>query len=298
MKTLAFVNRKGGVGKSMTCYNVAAALAEAGEAVLVVDADPQASISGTLLGRDEAAAIPPERTFAGLFGVGRMEPAATILKTRVERVDVFPGHDLADAYNLPCERGTLGTSNLPTRLHSYLDDPRLESRYGYVLVDCPPNLCLLTYNALYAADLVVVPFAPEDYGAQGIPSVQAAVETARRFNPDLVGLSLVINRVGAFSIHKAFELMVRETYGAQVLPAVVPMRIDFLESLAARQPVVEFAPDSFSAESIRAVATQLVGLVGSVLPAPVRLFQPPAVEAPAAIPKPTTSKRRRKAAGG
>lgn len=171
-KTIAIVNQKGGVGKTTTCVNLAAALTEAGQRVLLCDFDPQAnSTSG--MGVDKTVS---KGVYDALIGEIPVEDAVVHTKYG----DVLPSNKaLAGA----------GVELIAMdRREFLLKDAlaRLKDRYDFLFIDCPPSLELLTLNALCAADSILVPVQGEYYALEGLSDLMNTVRIVRRsLNPQL-----------------------------------------------------------------------------------------------------------------
>ena len=149
-----------------------------------------------------------------------------------------------------------------------------EARDGYdlVLIDCPPNLHLCSWAALVAADAVVVPLQAEDYGAQGIASVQEAVAAVRSHaNPSLHLLGYLITMFDKrLGIHTMYEATLRQLYGADVFTNAFPLAKDYKEAVAARLPISHYKPKSAAAKATAAVAVELLERCAAMRPEPGR----------------------------
>ena len=180
--TVAMLNRKGGCGKTSTCHHLAGAFAKDGRRVLLVDMDPQASLTQGLFGPQATEDMPARSTVVGLFDDAYdPDPEALIRPTPFERIAIVPGSNALDDFNVPRpqEAGEIQLS-----LRRFLKEAR--DGFDVALIDCPPNLSLCSWSALLAADFVVVPVQAEDYGAQGIVYIQRAFDLAlAHHNPRL-----------------------------------------------------------------------------------------------------------------
>jgi chromosome partitioning protein len=252
---VAFLNRKGGVGKTSCCHHLAGCYAKAGRRVLLVDADPQASLTHGFWGPRRTETLAKEETLASLFEDDLdPTPERLIFQTTVEGVSLLPSSAHLDACNLPVSRDE---APLQLALRDFLDEVR--GAFDVILIDCPPNLYLCSWNALLAADFVVVPFQPEDYGSQGVSAIQVAILKARdRLNPRLrlLGylLTMVQNRLG---LHAAFERQLRQLYGTDVFETRIPRAKDFAEAVSARVPITTWRPQSTGARAISDLAAEI-----------------------------------------
>lgn len=256
---VAMLNRKGGCGKTSTCHHLAGAFAKDGLRVLLVDMDPQASLTQGLFGPQATEALDDASTVVALFDDSRdPEPDELIRPTAFERIAIVPGSNALDDYNVPRPQET---GELQLALRRFLKEARGE--FDVALIDCPPNLSLCSWAALLAADSVVVPVQAEDYGAQGIVYIQRAFDLAlAHHNPRLRLAGYLVTMFNkSLGIHAAYDHQLRALYGDQVFNAVVPLAKDFKEAVAARQPVASYKPRSAASKAIKAVADELLGRV-------------------------------------
>ena len=157
--TLVFLNRKGGVGKTSTTFHLAGAFARSGRRVLLLDTDPQASLTQGFFGPEWTEAVPPGNTIAALFGEDYVpDPVGLIVPTGFAGIDILPGSEHLNRFNLPGPEGDPRQTSLRDLIAEVRD------AYDAILIDCPPNLCLCSWSALAAGDGVVVPVQPEDFG--------------------------------------------------------------------------------------------------------------------------------------
>jgi chromosome partitioning protein len=250
------LNLKGGVGKTSTCYHAGGVLARGGRRVLLVDVDPQASLTQGFLGPQMTRDLPPCSTIAGLFDPDQATlPEAIVRNTGFRGLDLLPGSRHLTRVNMtPVEEWGF----LQGALRDALDE--VSGGYDVVLVDCPPNLHLCSWAAMAAASHVVVPLQAEDFGSQGLAPVQEAIETVRSdVNPrlELAGylLTMFDKRL---TVHASYEAMLRELYRHAVFQNVIPRAKDFVEAVAARQPVSEYKPKGAATKSVQAVVDELL----------------------------------------
>jgi chromosome partitioning protein len=184
-----------------------------------------------------------------------------IRPTGIRGVSLLPSSAHLDAHNQP-EPSSAG--ELQTALRTFVDEVR--DAFDVILIDCPPNLYLCSWAALVAADFVVVPFQPEDYGSQGITAIRSAIaEVQAKKNPGLrlLGylLTMVQRRLG---LHAAYDRQLRALYGEDVFGTVIPRAKDFAESVSARLPITSWKPRSIGALAVSALAAEIEARVSEL----------------------------------
>lgn len=257
MKTIAFLNQKGGVGKTSCCYHLAGALAESGRRVLLVDNDPQASLSGRAVPGEDLGRLDPFDTLAAIYA-GDARPTAAFIRPVWPGVDLIPGSRVLYEANPadPWDQDVAQQLRLANALAEVCG-------YDLCLIDCPPNLLALSWAALLASDAFVVPLQPEDFGAMGAPEVLAFAEQARATNPRLrlAGLLLTM-KVARGSLHKVLEDQLRQTYPGEVFEATVPRSLAYASAVTGRVPITKWDRTGNASVAIRAVAGELLDRVG------------------------------------
>jgi chromosome partitioning protein len=256
MPVITLLNQKGGVGKTSTTHHLAGTLAAEGRRVLLLDNDPQASLSQGFWGPVATAGLDPAATIAAIYAGLDPFPEQVIKPTGIEGIDLIPGSRQATDFNVP--RPFEAPPEAQTCLQSFLADVR--RRYDLILIDCPPNLHLCSWAALVASDHLIVPLQPEDYGAQGLGPVQESVDlVATGPNPGLHVLGFLLTMYNArLSIHKVYETVLREQYGPAVFETCVPYAADFKEAIAQRKPIAYYKPRGASAKAIKSLAAELL----------------------------------------
>jgi chromosome partitioning protein len=270
-RILTVANQKGGVGKTTTTVNVAAALAQAGLRVLVVDIDPQGNAS-TALGIDHHADVP------SIYDV--LLDGKAIVDVVQECVDVpnlwcVPATiDLAGA-EIELVSVVARETRMQRALSAYIDDTaqRGEERFDYVLIDCPPSLGLLTVNAFVAADEVFIPIQCEYYALEGLSQLLKNIEMIKmHLNPGLhVSTILLTMYDGRTRLSAQVADEVRTHFPAHVLRTTVPRSVRISEAPSHGQTVMTYDPSSSGALSYLEAAGELadrgaggVSLGGSV----------------------------------
>jgi chromosome partitioning protein len=253
---VSLLNQKGGVGKTSTCHHLSGALSAIGKRVLLVDNDPQASLTQGFFGPEAMRATGFGESVAALYDPDfAAVPEAVIRPTGVAGVAIVPGSVRLTHFNqLSTDRWADSELGVRDFLAEVKDD------YDLILIDNPPNLHLCGWAALTASDGLVIPLQAEDYGAQGIVAVMEAVAAVRgRTNPALATLGLLLTMYDKrLGIHVAYERHLREIYGPAVFEATFPLAKDYKEAVAARQPVTRYKPRSAAAKAILAVGEELL----------------------------------------
>lgn len=263
-RTVAFLNRKGGVGKTSTVHHLGGTLARGGLRTLLVDADPQSSLSQGLMGPDVAEDLDPRETIASILDdAGGLSPRDLVRPTAFANLFLLPGSEAAERHNHP-EPWASGMMQFALR------DALAEASEGFdiCLIDCPPHTQMWAWSALIAADGVVVPVQPEDYGAQGMKSIRRTIARVR--SEANAGLALVGYLVSMFnkalSVHVTYEGYLRELHGPDVFTCVVPQIKDYKEAVTFRKPIVEHKPKSAAAKATADLADEFLARLEERIP--------------------------------
>ena len=251
-KIIAVANQKGGVGKTTTTINLAAALAEQGFRVLLVDLDPQGNAS-TGLG------IEPEdrkhSTYDLLLDDARLKDV--ILPTAVAGLWISPANsDLSSA-----DMELVSLEKRSFLLHDALRQPDIDAfAFDYVLIDCPPSLSLLTVNAMVAAHSVLVPLQAEFFALEGLSQLMLTIREVRQSANRLLRIEGVILTMYDVrnNLSQQVEADARATLGEIVFRTMIPRNVRVSEAPSYALPVLQYDTASRGSEAYRALANELI----------------------------------------
>lgn len=244
---ISFSIFKGGTGKTTSAVNTAAALAEHDQRVLLIDLDQQASATKYL-------AVDPDATPLNVSQVFMQDvPLRLVIRHTPFGFDLVPSHELMSAVEAMLESGK-DEQLLREKLST------LEAEYDYILLDTPPGKAMLTFNAIVAANLVLVPVSAERMAIDGLADLIKHLHTVlwRRFNLDQ-DIRILFTMYKASTSHSpGIVNSARKIYRDNILPVLIPESIAFPRSFENQKPMTYFDPQHVGTQAYRQLADWLV----------------------------------------
>jgi chromosome partitioning protein len=249
-RIIAMCNQKGGVGKTTTSINLAAALAEYGRRVLIVDFDPQGAASAGL-------GVNPhelDQTIYTLLMNPRDDIRDVVRKTAVKDLDLVPANIDLSAAEVQLVNEVAREQALARTLRPVLDD------YDAIIIDSQPSLGLLTVNALTAAHGVIIPLECEYFALRGVALLVETIDKVRdRLNPRLGTDGILGTMYDGRTLHsKEVLARVREAFGDNVFETVISRTVKFPDASVAAEPITTYAPTHPGADAYRQLARELI----------------------------------------
>ncbi len=248
-RTIAVANQKGGVGKTTTCVNLCAYLAKMGHNSLLVDIDPQGNASSGLgINSHES-----DRTIYEVL-LEELSMSETIVATDVPGLSLLP----ANVHLSGIEVDMLAMENREFILKGAMNQVR--DQYEYIFIDCPPNLGILTLNALCAADRVLITLQTEYYALEGLTQLMKVINLVQQeLNPALTLDGVVLTMFdGRTTLAQQVVEDVREHFKDRVYEAIIPRNVRLSEAPSFGKFIGDYAPDSTGAHAYEQLAREVI----------------------------------------
>lgn len=236
----AIANQKGGVGKTTTAVNLGGYLARMGHNVLLIDMDPQGNASSGL-----GLQVRDLQKSVYQMLIGELSASEILMPTAIKGLSILPSNtDLAGI-----EPDLLQTEDREYVLKKSLE--QLKQQFDIVIIDCPPNLGILTLNALCAANRVLIPLQTEYYALEGLTQLLDAIQRVQKhFNPGLVLNGVVLTMYDArTSMSQQVVEDVKSHFSDRVYQTIIPRNVKLSEAPSFGQFIGDYAPDSTGANA-------------------------------------------------
>ena len=253
MRTIAIMNNKGGVGKTVTAINVADLLVrEHGKTVVIADCDGQKNLTDfyDLPGYDQETCFNTAKLL-----LGDMEPVwsdNTVPIPEVPGLDLIPGS--TDLYNLDLESVRFGKA-APLMMRDFVQAAREDGDVDFFLFDCPPGFTVSSVGALMAADEVIVPLTVDGFSIRGLDTIARQIRTMRRTGVKRVRV-LITQYHHCKVVHSGEELLRKS--GFEVFDTVIRRSVKVSESTFAGKPLAEYAPGNNATKDYMAFVAELL----------------------------------------
>lgn len=250
MKTVAVINIKGGVGKTISAVNIGVVLGELGSRVLIVDLDPQANATQLLRSYSmERASV------CNVFLEKDFPTVSAIFSTQHTNVDILPSH-IGFAY-AEGKIITDTTRQQQTRLRKALK--QVSDKYDYCILDCPPNIGVITINALAAADGAIVPIKIDQFALDGLDYLISTIyDIKSEFNESLSFLGSFVTMDNATSVNKQIKKQLEQTPILKMYNTAIKTNVKVPESTFSQLPVVVYDKKSPASIAYRELTNEIL----------------------------------------
>ena len=238
-KIVSFSNQKGGVGKTTSCVNISAQVAKKGKKVLMIDMDPQGNAtSGLGISKSKI-----KKTVYDVI-IGKCDIEDTIIKTQFKNLSIIPA--MIDLAGVDIELIQISVQDkefvITEQLKKQLEMVR--DRYDFIIIDCPPNLGILTTNALAASDSVLIPIQCEYYSLEGVNQLlHTVLKVQQKVNPNLSIEGVLLTMLDGRTL-LGLEVVedVRKFFNEKVFSTIIPRLVKLVEAPSHGKPIIEYDP--------------------------------------------------------
>lgn len=248
-KIVAFLNQKGGVGKTTTCVNMAGFLAQMGKKVLLLDIDPQGNASSNLgIEKDSK----PKTIYDVIVDDCTIDEV--IKHTKLENLDIIPSDvDLAGA-----EIELVQMNNREKIVRNILR--KIEKNYDYICIDCPPSLGLITVNALTACNSVLIPIQCEYFALEGLSQLMYTIKLVKKHlneNIDVEGVVLTM-KDNRSNLGQSVAQDITKYFGKKVYKTIIPRNIRLAEAPSFGEPICVYDPKCTGAIAYKSLTLEFL----------------------------------------
>lgn len=252
-KVISFLNNKGGVGKTTSAFNIGVAWAELGKKILFIDLDSQSNLTSMVSGTD-VMNQKWERTLEDAFIEGP-EMGLPIYTSSIENIDYVPT-------DLDLSNFEKDTSRINFRELLLLDliEP-IKEEYDFIILDCPPNLSMITYNAMIASDYVVLVSNPDGLsykGTQMCVNLYNEIINNKRFNPKLSIIGVLITRYEKDNIANYYMQVLEKVYGPLIIKPIIRKNTKVKQASSLSKSIYTMDPDGKASDEYKRVSADIL----------------------------------------
>ena len=254
-KTIVFANQKGGVGKTTSAVNVAAAMGARGKRTLLIDLDPQGNTSS-------GVGINKKNIRLSSYDVliGRSAAESCIVETDYPNLCIMPS-------NISLAGAEFELVAIEKREHRFKNAlSTVKEMFDYIIIDCPPSLGILTVNALVAADAVIVPMQCEYYSLEGLSQLLSTIKTCKRlYNPTLELCGILITMYnGRLNLSSQVMYELKRFYTSKLLKTTILRNVRLSEAPSYGQPIIYYDKHCKGAEAYMEVTDEIIDRMESI----------------------------------